>query len=273
MLKKTFKNIPLDPALFKTKDPKGSLDWWATFYDEHFADFFMAVADGDELEATVDFLRKRLGIQKAQRVFDQCCGNGRLSLPLAEAGAHLVGVDLNSDYIQKATARAQFKNFACDFYAADAYEFVSPAVCDAAFNWYTSFGFAASDDQNFQMLQNAFASLKPGGSYALDYFNAEHVLKFFKKLMRREYVTSAGHVELVRESRIHSSRMEQCWTYVWPDGRQVSKTSSFALYTPGDIAGMFTKSGFITIEQYGDVWGAGLSANLHRCICIGRKPV
>ena len=47
----------------------------------------------------------------------------------------------------------------CRFHCADAFHFIPDEPCDAAFNWYSSFGYAGSDEQNRQMLQCAFDSL------------------------------------------------------------------------------------------------------------------
>jgi 2-polyprenyl-3-methyl-5-hydroxy-6-metoxy-1,4-benzoquinol methylase len=68
------------------------------------ADLVLARDDKHALRATVDFLVSELRLQDGNRVYDQCCGIGGLSIPLAARGLHVTGIDLCDFFIDRASA-------------------------------------------------------------------------------------------------------------------------------------------------------------------------
>ena len=53
-----------------------STNWWADLYDDQLADVLLA--DTCDVDDTVTFLVQQLRLERGSRVFDQCCGTGRL---------------------------------------------------------------------------------------------------------------------------------------------------------------------------------------------------
>lgn len=64
----------------------------------------------------------RLGLQPGERVLDVACGTGNLSLPAARLGASVTGIDIASNLVSQAQARAQAENLAITFDVGDAEE-------------------------------------------------------------------------------------------------------------------------------------------------------
>ena len=50
----------------------------------------------------VDFVERVLALKRSARVLDMPCGHGRHAIELAKRGYVLVGVDINSFFLQKA---------------------------------------------------------------------------------------------------------------------------------------------------------------------------
>src|SRR5690606_11140778 len=142
---------------------ESAVTWCQQFFNDVFAAAHLVRQDAGAMAQTVRFLKQVLHLQSGMRVFDQCCGVGDVSLALAAAGVQITGVDLMESYIETARNRAKGDGLIADFYAGDAGAFVPSQPCDAAFNWWTSFGYSASDDENGKMLARAFDALKPGG--------------------------------------------------------------------------------------------------------------
>src|SRR5262245_927914 len=113
--------------------------WWQSLYDDIVAEIFMVRRDPRETSRTVWFLMRTLGLDPGAVGFDQCCGVGTLSVPLAENGVRVVGVDQSGEYVRRATEAAEVRGLPCEFHTADAFAFTTPALCDAAFNWNTGF--------------------------------------------------------------------------------------------------------------------------------------
>jgi SAM-dependent methyltransferase len=252
----------------------GPGNWWKSFYNEALPEDYLARVDTDELSATVSFLEEKLAVQPGSTIFDQCCGIGSLSIPLGQRGARVIGVDQCEAYIRRARVEAEASHLACDFHVGDAFEFLPSRPCDAAFNWWTSFGYAVSDLQNSLMLRRAWEALRAGGWFALDFPNMAHLLRHFAPSIVRRCGPDGAETMIVRESHIALDRgaLEQRWTIDLPDGRRQIGHSSVRLYLAHHLANMLSDCGFEDIQFFGSVRGERLDLDSPRCICRARKP-
>jgi SAM-dependent methyltransferase len=243
------------------------MSWWAELYDDALADVLLS--GDDDVAATAAFLVDELRLRPGDRVFDQCCGIGRLAVPLARWGARVVAVDQSARYVERALARAVVVGVAIEALAGDAFAHV-PATCAAAFNWWTSFGYVADDDANVRMLRCAFDALAPGGRFALDFVNAPGVVARF----RPHEITRGAGIVLLRESRLDLARglLHKHWTYVLPSGERVERPSTLRLYTPDRLAELLQRAGFAAIALYGGIDRSPLTLESPRCIVVGTRP-
>ena len=79
---------------------------------------FGLIARSYESGAT-DFLH-RLRLTPSTKVLDVACGTGNLSIPAAKSHAHVTGVDIATNLIEQARARAQAENVTVTFDVGDA---------------------------------------------------------------------------------------------------------------------------------------------------------
>jgi SAM-dependent methyltransferase len=248
--------------------------WWHSLYDNLVAELFLVRRDPRELEEVVEFLATRLALHAGSLAFDQCCGTGSLSLPLARRGVRVVGVDQCPAYVDRANRDAAGLSVSCRFETGDAFDYVPPEPCDAAFNWGTGFGNDADDGRNLSMLRRAFDGLKPGGRFLVDYQNVPRVLRDFQHALTHRLRVDSGEVLVVRESTVDlgAGALRQRWTFVMPDGRQWERHSLVRLYLPHELAALLNRSGFVDVEFSGGFRGEPLSLDSPRCILIGRRP-
>lgn len=248
-----------------------SAPWWHTLYDDFLALMLLEQGSDEEIDQTIQFLVEVLGIKPGASIFDQCCGTGRLSAPLGERGFDMYGVDLIPSYISK----AREKNSAGKFVAADAFEFVCEKKCDAGINWWTSFGYAETDEENLRMLGRAFESLKAGGKFALDFMNTTGVVHHFKpEVISKCQHPEMGEILLIRESRIdpENGLLLKNWNYYPENGDRKSHASAVRLYDAPTLVGLFERSGFVDMEIFGDLQQGCLTIDSPRCIVVGKKP-
>jgi SAM-dependent methyltransferase len=248
------------------------MTWWSELYDDWLADQLL-VRDAGEVEATVDFLIDRLRLARGSRVLDQCCGIGSVALPLAARGVRVLGVDQAEAYVARAAREARERRLEAVFVAADACRFTPDEPVDAAFNWWTSFGYFDDDDANLAMLARAHAALAPGGHFALDTMNLPGVLRGFQRDVVSRRRTPRGEVLLLRETTIDlvAGRMLKKWTYYVGDRREVEHTSSVKMYMPDVVAGMLRRAGFVEVELVGSLRGEPLALDSPRLIAIARR--
>lgn len=248
--------------------------WWNTLYDDLLAKILLDATSDKDIADTTVFLQDILALTPSNKVFDQCCGTGRLSLAMSKLGYDVIGVDLIDSYITKAQAKAQINGTACRFVCDDAYQFVSPQPVHAVFNWWTSFGYSDTDAENIKMVQRAYDSLLSGGHFALDFMNVPGLYCHFQPQVVTRIDEPDGQLVLIRESRIdHSTAMmHKTWSYFLPNGERVQHCSQVRLYAPHELVALFSHCGFTDIKIYGDTDHCELNLNSPRCILVGRKP-
>ena len=240
------------------------MNWWSSFYSPCYGQLFLQSEPGPEVE----FLIAQLSLAPGARLFDQCCGAGRLSRALARRGYNVVGVDQAEDYV--AHARASCPTGDCEFFCCDALDFTAPSACDGGFNAYSSFGYFPDDNRNLAMLTAAARSLKPGAPFLLDSTNMARVLAHFQPTLVSE---PAAGLRLTRHSHFDWERglLLQHWLYEHADGSRDESRSALRLYLPHQLADLLDGAGFEPEQIYGDYDGAAFRSDSRRAIWRARK--
>lgn len=257
-----------------TNYEEGGQRWWEPFYDEYLERVLLDSTSVEEIDETLAFIEAKLELAPGAAVFDQCCGSGRLSIPLARRGYEVIGVDQARRYIESARDKAATEELAAEFVTADAFEYRPEKPVQGAINWWTSFGYG-TDVENQKMLQRAYESLVPGGIFLLDTFNLIGVLRNFKRHVVNRCDTEEGEITLIRESKVdtESGLLLKTWTYILPDARRVIHDSRVRLYLPHRIAEMLESCGFEGVGIYGGVDGEPIELDSERCILRARRSL
>jgi len=249
--------------------------WWRRFFDDDYAAYGLAAIDDEASEAAAAFIIDALELEHGKTLFDQCCGLGRMSIPLARRGIHVIGMDLIGSYVEAARRRAAELNLPCTFHQGDAHDFITPAPCDAAINWFTSFGYDEDDQVNIQVLQRAYESLRPGGRFALDYHSTPAILAEFRAShIDRPKTEELDDLLILHENEVDFARgvIRGLWTAIYADGRRVAKPVETRLYLPHEIIGLLKRCGFTDMQLYGGVDKSPFARASRRCIVTARKP-
>jgi SAM-dependent methyltransferase len=249
--------------------------WWGSFFDDEYAAYGLSDFEHPMLEATADFLVDVLALSEGDSLFDQCCGVGRISIPLAARGVRVVGLDLIDSYVEVARHRAAKRDLPCTFHCGDAHEFIAPEPCDAAINWYTSFGYDEDDEQNIRVLQCAFDSLKSGGRFALDYHSTARILADFRAAhVDRPKAKERAGLVILQETEAEFARgvFHSVWTAIYADGRRVVRHVETRMYLPHEIIAMLKRCGFVEPALFGSVEKMPFDRASQRCIVTARKP-
>lgn len=252
-----------------------SQPWWHEFFDDEYAAYGLANTDPAIDNEIADFIVKTMDLKPGETLFDQCCGIGRLSIPMAQRGLRIIGVDRVQSYIDAATKRAAELDFPCAFHCDDAFSFRAPQLCDAAINWFTSFGYWPDDEQNIQMLERVFESLRPGGRFMLDYLNMPMIFRQYRTTyVDRPTARPLEGLLVLSETKpdFMSGMNESRWTFFYPDGRRVEKTVATKMYMPHEIVAMLRWCGFDVVSLLGSREGEAFTMDSKRCIAVARKP-
>jgi len=250
-------------------------EWWERFFDDFYADFGLARTADETNDRIADYLFRHLELNEGDLVFDQCCGIARISVPLARRGIRVMGVDLSKPYIERARARALEHGTDCTFFDGDALEFVTPEPCDAAFNWFTSFGYHEDDSVNVKMLRCAYESLKPGGRFALEFQHMPRVMRDFQRWICERFEHDGGEVILVNESTPDFNRgmIDASWLFIHPDGRRDERRIATRMFMPHEIRRLMERVGFVDVRMVDWPDGEPLTFSSRRCVGLARRPM
>ena len=110
-----------------------------------------------------DFIA-RLGIAPGTAVLDVACGSGNLAIPAARAGARVTGVDIATNLLEQARARAEADGLSIRFDEGDAESLPYP---DASFDVVVSMFGAMFAPRPEQVAAELVRVCRPGGRIAM----------------------------------------------------------------------------------------------------------
>ena len=207
-------------------------------------------------------------LDRAPRVLDLCCGTGRISAELARCGFDVAGVDFTESFLNTAIEDARYENLDIEYILADAREFLRSDYFDMIVNLYISFGYFPDIKDDIKIINNAYKSLKNGGTFIIDTLGKEISVRDFVEC---EWFERDGYTVLT-EYEPHDS-----WTFLknrWillKDEKRIEKTFIQRLYAASELRTLLTEAGFAKVEIYGDWDENPYDQFAKRLIVVGRK--
>jgi SAM-dependent methyltransferase len=252
--------------------------WYITFFERDYHDtFYVALrAPGEAIgpEATqkeVAFMVDVLQLTPGARILDLCCGPGRHSVELARRGFSVTGLDLSAYHLELARAAAEDAGVGATFIRHDMRDLPTTPPFDAVINYFTSFGYLESEEEDAKVARRVAEALRPGGRFLIDTRNALRTLREFSA----HSVTHAEDGTLLIEERRYeplAGRIDSLWTYVSRDGQRRQASVRWRAYTPAELRGMIVAAGLRVTASYGDLDGSPLGLDSRRTILLAEKP-
>ena len=236
-------------------------------------------------------LLRRLG---AARVLELGCGNGRITLPLAqqEPPMQLVGLDMEAAMLED--ARRKLADLSPDVGArvqlrqGDMRTWTATEPFDAVIIPCCSIAHLLALDDQLQVWARAFADLKPGGHFVVD-AQMPDLPTLSESQGRRPRALVQLDLDREREDdgarlmrykvttyRAHDQRA--CVHFLYdrfePDADATRSVSDFDshVYFPRELELLFRHAGFEVAARFGDYDGSPLRPSSPFIITAGRKP-
>ncbi|CAA9557247.1 MAG: SAM-dependent methyltransferase [uncultured Truepera sp.] len=108
-----------------------------------------------------------LALRQGGAVLDLCCGTGIVTVPLAETGLEVVGVDISAEMLATAKAKAVGREN-LTFVRQDALEFISGQRFGLALMTGNAFQAFLSEEHVKALLAQVYEHLRPGGVFIFD---------------------------------------------------------------------------------------------------------
>ena len=153
-------------------------DWYGPLA-HHLGSAYLKYSFTKNSQKEADFLFDVLGLKPGARLLDVGTGPGRHAIELAKKGVEVVAIDLSSDFLNVARARALEAGVAISFFEMDARDMpfdeefdAVMSICEGAFS-------LGLDD--LKILRGMTKALKPGGRLATAAVNVFFVTRFLLK--------------------------------------------------------------------------------------------
>ncbi|UHA74403.1 class I SAM-dependent methyltransferase [Paenibacillus sp. 481] len=146
------------------------------WYERSFGEDYLLVYKHRDFQGAAQEVHRMmewLQLPKGAQVLDLCCGMGRHSMALADAGYTVTGMDLSEVLLQEAVAFDQHNQVT--FIRGDMRNLPMDGPFDAVVNLFTSFGYFVDDADNAQVFTEIERVLKPGGRYIIDFLNPSYL--------------------------------------------------------------------------------------------------
>jgi len=240
-------------------------DWW-----EGTADIVFHAWAQKHAPQQVERVLALAALEPPIYVLDLPCGIGRHTLEFSRLGCRVTAVDRTQMYLDRAAEKANDLGLNVEFIKEDMRIFRRPESYDLAVNLYTSFGYFEDLDEEQQVLDNYYTSLRPGGVLVMDMAGKEVFARVFQE---RDWHEMDDGTLVLEERKIVSDWT--CFNTRWivvRDGERREYPFSLRIYGASDLRGMLEKAGFEPVRIYGDLDGSAYDHNAQRLIAVARKP-
>lgn len=236
-------------------------EWFARWFGKEYLDLYPH-RDDEEARAAVEMIRRTIGDAKIRAALDLACGSGRHTRALCEH-VWTVGLDLSATLLEVAKSESPDVPYVRGDMRV--LPFASGAF-GLVINLFTSFGYFATPEENRTVLREVHRVLGEGGTFVLDYLNADNVRAHLVPMDTRDV-----------DGRTITQRRE-----ITADGRYVEKTISATdcpttylervrLFEPDDLRSMIDNAGFAITEELGDYDGSGFEQDSPRVIFFATR--
>ena len=192
-------------------------------------------------------------------VLELGCGTGRLTIPLAEGGADIEGLDLSAPMLALAREKSDAQGQAIFWHQGNMVDFTLNRQFALIFLPNNSVAHLLTWQDLAACLRCVRRHLAPGGRFALDYFNPSLALLTRDPNARfpagsLEAPGGTGRVTLTEQVSYASDTQTSYarWVWTFADGREKVSDLTMRVYFPQELDALLACAGFVIDAKYGD---------------------
>jgi cyclopropane fatty-acyl-phospholipid synthase-like methyltransferase len=241
--------------------------WYRTFFDRAANDHWNAALPASYTAEQVDFLVRQLGLAAGHRVLDLPAGRGRLALPLADLGIHLVAVDISDDGTRE--LRAAVGDRPVVVARADMQAVPLHGELDAVYCMGNSFGYFPVEGVE-RFLAEVTRLLRPGRRFVLESATvAESMAESFAERTEHDF----GGVRVVGHHRADPAGERVVSELEVHDADGVRHLTIDQLSLPSTrIADLVSAAGLVVDALLGDTDGTPYTASSGSLLVVAHRP-
>ena len=223
----------------------------------------------EEAKEEVSLLIELLNISSGESIVDLSCGIGRHTNEFARRGYRATGVDTTPSFLKTARETAKSENLPAEYALEDVRKFRKENAFDVAIIMHTSFGFFENPRDQEVVLQNALASLRPGGRLVMDSVGKEVMARIFKS--SSVDIGDFGIIAEIRQPVDDWSRMRNQVVFIDMDNSVYQREFTYYLYSAAEFKSLLLAAGFSKARAFGGLDGTEYNEVAKRLVCVGWK--
>lgn len=240
-------------------------DWYAESFGALYP-LVYAHRDAASAETEALFAARCLQLRPGDRVLDLACGNGRHLFHLVSIAQGAVGLDYSPELLLLARETLGGR---AGLVRGDMRAIPFAATFDAVFNFFTSFGYFETDEENAAVVQTLAAALAPRGRFFMDYLNPDHVEATLVPRSEREI--DGHHIVEERWIDTRQRRVNKRTVVRGPRGGERVFGESVRLYSYPQMQRLLETAGLMITASFGDYTGVDRGPEQPRMILAGHK--
>jgi len=245
-------------------------DWPVAFFDDDYIKIYKPLFTAERTAAEVEFIASTLGLPKGAKVLDLACGFGRHAIGMAGRGYAVTGLDFNQRYLDIADGEAKRAGVELSWVKGDMRAMTFDGDFDAAYSYFTSFGYF-EDRENEQVMAGVARALKPGGRLLMEMLNRDYVLVHPEERTWHQREDGALLMEEVKLD-LATSRVISRQMLIDPKGGpEVIRSYDLRAYTCGELRAMLDRHGLQVEETWGGIDKGPHTADSRRLALVARK--
>lgn len=228
------------------------MSWWQAFFDQEYLRLWAQFLPPEQTAQTVAGIQAALKLPPSAEVLDLACGQGRIAVPLAQAGYRITGLDYSDYLLDVARQAAADAGVDIAFHRADMRDLPAEwrGHFDAVINIFTAFGYFENEAEDQKVLAGVANVLKPGGQFLIDVSHRDRLARDFMARDWRELPDGT----LVWTQRLFDpiagmSGEDLAWL---ADGQIHRRSFRVRAYTATELTRMLKAAGLTPTAYYGD---------------------
>lgn len=236
--------------------------WYKEWFGAEYLELY-AHRNRGEAETHIDFVETALGADRSGAVLDLACGAGRHTEVLRQRGFRALGFDLSLTLLTQAPHLPRVAGDMCCLPFSD-------NTFSRVLNFFTSFGYFESEEENFRVLEEIARILEPGGGFLVDLFNREQVVA---NLVGQEHRQLEGYsAEIQRWFDVSTQRVNKRIRVHSPNRPVQTFVESVRAYEKEEVLKGLEQAGLKVMALHGSFQGEEFNSDSERLILVGDKP-
>ena len=198
----------------------------------------------------IQFYKEWIHKNQINKVLELCCGTGRITIPLAQAGINIIGLDINEDMISEGKLKAKKENVKVEFIKGDMKNIEINEKFQLIFIPFNSIHCLYINDDVIKVLETVSQHLDKNGFLIIDYFNPniEYIIKNKDKIIKiADYMTADGRHIIINQTMEYDdySQVNRIkWEHIINGKEKSIDSLDMRMFYPQELDYLLTSNGY-----------------------------